>query len=125
MERGATLRAVLNRKLKMNNKEYAINSSRTGVVILNGIGEYSDGTTTVDTIKAGKPTKITVGTTFCANSRVVMVRVHPAFYAKGAVTNLMTVVPPEEDHTVSFIFKPTSDFSLQELNYIAELFIGE
>ena len=124
MERGATLRAVVNRKLVLTG-ESAINETRTGVILFRGIAEYSDGTATEDTIKAGKPVTITTYSSVKSIDRVVLVRANPEFYKNGVVTNLMTVLTPDVEQPITFNFKPYTDFKLSELKYIAELFIGE
>jgi hypothetical protein len=123
MLRGADLRGVTNRKMRIDG-EYIIPNHRQ-CLILPEFAVFDDEGKERKIINAGDTVTIVSAATFRVIDRVVTVRPHPELFKLGMLQYLPVVSMQDEDVKVEIKFTATQRADIRRLGYIAELYVGE
>ncbi len=118
----AALRAAINRKLRIVGDYH---QDGEAIYLPEVTVKDLDGDEVVGPISDGQTLKVSTTTSVQSFGRVLLVKVHPAFYTAGNVS-VAAVRDPGDRGPVSFRFECTEDgFNPQELPYTVKLFVLE
>jgi hypothetical protein len=123
VQRGAELRGVSNRKLKIDGR-YFIPTHRTCLVLPDFKIVDAEGKER-KIVSAGSTVTLVADASFRVLDRVIQVRPHPELFKLGELRYIPLVAPHDEDVKLEIQFTADQRADLRNIKYIAELYVGE